>query len=33
MEVSVSTNDVNKYSVSELNYIRETIEKSQIFLK
>ncbi len=31
MEVSVSTNDVNKYSVSELNYIRETIENMNKF--
>ena len=26
MEVTMSTNDNNNYSVSELNYIRETIE-------
>jgi hypothetical protein len=26
MEVTMSTNDVNNFSVSELNYIRETIE-------
>jgi len=31
MEVSVSTNDVNTYSVSELNYIRETIENMNKF--
>jgi len=31
MEVSVSTNDVNDYSVSELNYIRETIENMNKF--
>ena len=26
MEVIVSTNDINNYSVSELNYLRESIE-------
>jgi hypothetical protein len=26
MEVTMSTNDTNSFSVSELNYIRETIE-------
>jgi len=31
MEVSVSTNDVNHFSVSELNYIRETIENMNKF--
>jgi hypothetical protein len=31
MEVSVSTNDVNTYSVSELDYIRETIESMNKF--
>jgi len=31
MEASVSTNDVNKYSVSELNYIRDTIENMNKF--
>jgi hypothetical protein len=31
MEVSVSTNDVNNFSVSELDYIRETIESMNKF--
>ena len=31
MEVSVSTNEVNNFSVSELNYIRETIENMNKF--
>ena len=31
MEVSVSTNEVNKFSISELNYVRETIEKMNKF--
>ena len=31
MEVSVSTNNVNTYSVSELDYIRETIESMNKF--
>jgi len=31
MEAIVSTNDVNNYSVSELNYIRETIENMNKF--
>ena len=31
MEAIVSTNDVNKYSVSELNYIRESIENMNKF--
>ena len=31
MEVSVSTNEVNTYSVSELNYVRETIENMNKF--
>ena len=31
MEVSVSTNDVNSFSVSELDYIRETIESMNKF--
>ena len=31
MEVSVSTNEVNNFSISELNYIRETIEKMNKF--
>ena len=31
MEVSVSTNDVNTFSVSELDYIRETIESMNKF--
>jgi hypothetical protein len=31
MEVTFTTNDVNNYSVSELNYIRETIENMNKF--
>jgi hypothetical protein len=31
MEVTISTNDVNNYSVSELDYIRETIENMNKF--
>jgi hypothetical protein len=31
MEVSVSTNDVNTFSVSELEYVRETIENMNKF--
>ena len=31
MEVSVSTNNVNNFSVSELDYIRETIENMNKF--
>ena len=31
MEVSVSTNEVNTFSVSELNYVRETIENMNKF--
>jgi len=31
MEAIFSTNDVNNYSVSELNYIRETIENMNKF--
>ena len=31
MEVSVSTNNVNTFSVSELDYIRETIESMNKF--
>ena len=31
MEVSVSTNNVNTFSVSELDYIRETIENMNKF--
>ena len=31
MEVLVSTNEVNNFSISELNYIRETIEKMNKF--
>jgi len=31
MEVSVSTNHVNTFSVSELNYVRETIENMNKF--
>lgn len=31
MEVSVSTNEINNFSVSELNYIRESIENMSKF--
>jgi hypothetical protein len=31
MEVIVSTNEINKYSVSELNYLRESIENMNKF--
>ena len=31
MEISVSTIDINNYSVSELNYIRESIENMNKF--
>ena len=31
MEVTMSTNDNNNYSISELNYIRETIENMNKF--
>ena len=31
MEVTISTNDINNYSVSELDYIRETIENMNKF--
>lgn len=31
MEVTVSTNDVNNYSASELNYIRDAIENMNKF--
>jgi hypothetical protein len=31
MEVSVSTNNINTFSVSELNYIRDTIESMNKF--
>ena len=31
MEAILSTNDINNYSVSELNYIRETIENMNRF--
>jgi hypothetical protein len=31
MEVTVSTNDVNNYSASELNYIRDSIENMNKF--
>jgi hypothetical protein len=31
MEVTVSTNEMNDYSVSELNYIRESIENMNKF--
>jgi hypothetical protein len=31
MEVTVSTNEINNYSVSELNYLRESIENMNKF--
>jgi len=31
MEVSIDTNEINNYSVSELNYIREAIENMNKF--
>jgi hypothetical protein len=31
MEAIVSTNDINNYSISELNYLRETIESMNKF--
>jgi hypothetical protein len=31
MEATVSTNDINNYSVSELNYLRESIENMNKF--
>ena len=31
MEISVSTNGINNYSISELNYIRESIENMNKF--
>ena len=31
MEVTMSTNDINNFSVSELNYIRETVENMNKF--
>jgi hypothetical protein len=31
MEAIISTNEINNYSVSELNYIRETIENMNKF--
>jgi hypothetical protein len=31
MEISISTNDINNFSVSELNYIRESIENMNKF--
>jgi len=31
MEAVISTNNINNYSVSELNYIRDTIEKMNKF--
>jgi hypothetical protein len=31
MEVTVSTNDINNFSVSELNYIRDSIENMNKF--
>ena len=33
MEAIVSTNDINNYSVSELNYLRESIEHIKKFNK
>lgn len=31
MEVSLSTNEVNNFSIGELNYVRESIEKMNKF--
>jgi hypothetical protein len=31
MEVTVSTNDINNFSVSELNYVRDSIENMNKF--
>ena len=31
MEVTVSTNEINNYSVSELNYIRDSVENMNKF--
>jgi len=31
MEVTVSTNDINNFSISELNYIRDSIENMNKF--
>ena len=31
MEVTITTSDINNYSVSELNYIRESIENMNKF--
>jgi hypothetical protein len=31
MEAVISTNNINNYSISELNYIRETIERMNKF--
>ena len=31
MEITMSTNDINNFSVSELNYIRESIENMNKF--
>ena len=31
MEITMSTNDVNNFSVSELNYIRDSIENMNKF--
>jgi hypothetical protein len=31
MEAFISTNNINNYSVSELNYVRDTIEKMNKF--
>jgi hypothetical protein len=31
MEAVISTNNINNYSISELNYVRETIEKMNKF--
>jgi hypothetical protein len=31
MEATISTNDINNYSISELNYLRESIENMNKF--
>ena len=31
MEVTITTSDINNYSVSELNYVRETVENMNKF--
>ena len=33
MEITMSTNDVNNFSVSELNYIRDSIENMNKFIQ